>query len=326
MSVGGRILIIDDDPILLAGLVRQLGERFDISVAGSGEEAIQKVREESPFAAVLCDMRMPGMNGIETLGRIAEIAHDTVRMMLTGNADQQTAMDAINSGRVFKFFTKPCPISVLEEGFVQATHQYYVGLAEKDLLEKTLAGSVKVLVDLVAANNPLIARQARLMRDFTRRLMGLGVVPLRWQVDIASSLALIGQISLPVELLLRHRAGGALSDEEQAQIFRAPETARALIANLPRLSAVAEAVYLQDRGYDGSGFPADGPSGSEIPQDARILKIIKDVSEAAETIGAPDARAFAMLAPKMAQYDGEIFAKVRSCLEVPVEDGAPPPR
>ena len=52
----------------------------------------------------ICDMQMPGMKGLEVLKAVIKKAPDTFRMMLTGNADQQTAIDAINSGNVFRFF------------------------------------------------------------------------------------------------------------------------------------------------------------------------------------------------------------------------------
>ena len=66
-----------------------------------------------PFAVVVADMRMPGMDGVEFLQHVKEMSPDTVRIMLTGNADMQTAIDAVNKGNIFRFLTKPCPYETM---------------------------------------------------------------------------------------------------------------------------------------------------------------------------------------------------------------------
>ncbi|MCK5547005.1 MAG: response regulator, partial [Rhodospirillaceae bacterium] len=91
-----KVLLVDDEVNVLNGLKRQLRKQFDISTATSGQEALQIAGQEDPFAVVVSDMRMPGMNGVEVLERMQEISPDTTRVMLTGNADQQTAIDAVN--------------------------------------------------------------------------------------------------------------------------------------------------------------------------------------------------------------------------------------
>src|SRR3972149_11542699 len=89
-----RILCVDDDPNILQAYQRALRKRFHIEIALGGEEALAAVIHQGPYAVVVSDMRMPGMNGVELLKMVREHAPDTVRMMLTGNADQQTALDA----------------------------------------------------------------------------------------------------------------------------------------------------------------------------------------------------------------------------------------
>ena len=110
-----KVLMVDDDANLLAGMRRLLGQKFTIVTAEGGIEALGKAQNEGPFAVVVCDMRMPGMDGIEVLRRLQEAAPDTVRIMLTGNADQNTAVEAINGGRIFRFLNKPCSMAALAE-------------------------------------------------------------------------------------------------------------------------------------------------------------------------------------------------------------------
>jgi len=123
------ILAVDDDPNLLAALRRQLGRRFDMATATSGAEAVECVlaaeQAGESYAVVICDMCMPGMNGLETLAAIRAIAPRTSRIMLTGNADQQTAVDAINRGNIFRFFTKPCPPETLAAAVTEGAEEYH---------------------------------------------------------------------------------------------------------------------------------------------------------------------------------------------------------
>ncbi|MBR9971961.1 HD domain-containing phosphohydrolase [Magnetospirillum sulfuroxidans] len=312
-----RVLLIDDDANLLSALQRQLRKQFNLTTAEGGAAALDEIKraaaDNAPFAVALSDMRMPGMDGIETLSRIRQSSPDTVRMMLTGNADQQTAIDAINLGNIFRFFTKPCPAETLALGLQAGIDQYRLITAERELLEKTLAGSVKLLVDVVSMNDPVASAQSNRLRQWVRKLTQELNLPARWQLDIAAALVPIGLVSIPPELITKQRDGAPLSPDEAALFERAPEAARNLIANIPRLSAVAEIVYLQDRNYDGTGFPSGGPSGGMIPLDARILKILKDLSEFSGG-NIPSPAAFAALEKNEKRYDPLLLKKVKQSL------------
>lgn len=326
IDMGERILIVDDDPHLLSALRRQLGETFELETAQGGNLALEAVKqsiaERNPFAVVICDMRMPGMDGIETLKQIRSLSGDTVRMMLTGNADQQTAIEAINQGAIFRFYTKPCPTDQLEAGLNAGLEQYRLVTAERELLETTLTGSIKVLVDVVALNDPAAHALGTRLRDWVRILTEEFKMPQRWKLEIAASLVSIGQVAIPPDLVARKRKGEPLSAEEQSIFDQAPAAGRNLVAHIPRLAGVAEIVYLQDRGYDGTGFPEEGPAGNNIPPDARLLKILKDLALAMK-VGSEVKAAFTELERRKAQYDPLLLGKVRTCLEALGRQPAP---
>jgi|HubBroStandDraft_1064217.scaffolds.fasta_scaffold00163_14 response regulator RpfG family c-di-GMP phosphodiesterase len=310
------ILIIDDDPNLLAAMRRQLRDRFTMKTATSGDEAVVLLGEgkEMP-AVVLCDMRMGGIDGIQTLRKVRELAPDAIRMMLTGNADLQTAIDAINDGNIFRFLTKPCAPQVLEGALVAALEQHRLITAERELLEQTLAGSIKVLSDMLALAFPEGYRRATRIYGWVHQLAAAGAIAQRWELNLAAMLAPIGMVSLPEELLGKMRSGARLSEIEHAQFDRTPEIARNIIANIPRLRGVAEILYLQNKGFDGSGFPAGGPIGTDIPFDARLLKILNDLSRVSEGTRATRVE-FAVLEANSARYDPVLLSKSRAALEV----------
>jgi len=317
--MSSTILIVDDDVNLLSAMKRQLRGHFPVTTAQSGEEAVAFLSESKELPAViLCDMRMGGMNGVETLRRAKDLSPESVRMMLTGNADMQTAIDAINNGNIFRFLTKPCAPDVLEAGLEAAMEQHRLITAERELLETTLAGSIKVMMDMLALAYPQGYSRATRIRQWVRKLCTAGGMPSRWQLDIAAMLAPMGMISLPDEILMKVHRRTPLSDTEQWLVDRAPEMARDVIANIPRLKGVGQIVYLQNKGFDGSGPPANGPVGNDIPIDARLLKILNDLSEVCKNM-TPGPVDFAVLEASSDRYDMPLFRKVKAALMVQEE-------
>jgi len=100
-----KVLFVDDDPNLLASCERNFRRKFQIETAEGGELALQKITERGPFAVVVSDRQMPRMDGIKFLSLVKERAPDTVRIMLTGNADLEGAVKVVNEGNIFRFLS-----------------------------------------------------------------------------------------------------------------------------------------------------------------------------------------------------------------------------
>ena len=130
-----KILLVDDDEMLLAGLKRQLRKHFRVDTAISGEDAVQMVTENGPYAVVVSDYMMPGMNGIELLRRVKQTNPHTIRMMLTGSADMTTAIKAVNEGSIYKFHPKPCPAETLGEAIQSGIEAYQKVMTDQTRLE-----------------------------------------------------------------------------------------------------------------------------------------------------------------------------------------------
>jgi len=119
-----RVLLVDDDPRVLAGLRRRLSDRFHLLTATSAAEAITMLEGGNSIGAILADMRMPGRNGAELLSETRRRWPEVRRLMLTGNTDHETPIAAVNDGRVFRFFRKPCDADLLAEGLNEALEEY----------------------------------------------------------------------------------------------------------------------------------------------------------------------------------------------------------
>lgn len=270
-----RVLLVDDEENILQGYYRVLRHHFEMDVALGGSQALHALEHQGPYAVIVSDMRMPGMSGLELLAEARARFPDMTRIMLTGNSDQQTAMDAVNHGQVFRFLTKPCPAEELELAIRAGLRQHQLVIAERELLEHTLTGAITVLSELLASVDPVMFSRSQVVRERSARLArDLGCEE-AWAVEIAALLAPIGRIILPTGAI---RATVGVAGTE-ALLAAVPEAGARLLMPIPRLEGVARMIRYQGKGYDGSGTPTDEILGDEIPLGSRILRVLWDFSE-----------------------------------------------
>lgn len=268
-----KVLFVDDEQNVLNGIRRSLRNDFDVHTALSGEEAL-RLLEGDEFGVIVSDCRMPKMDGIELLKHCSKMAPQSVRVMLTGNMDQETAVQAVNAGDVFKFLNKPCEVDELKNVVSLAVRQYELITAEKELLEQTLKGSIKVLADLLGIVKPeafgRTARLRRKARDIAQHLEGVRM----WELDAATLLSQLGCVNVAPEILDKLQRGDALTQREAADFAAHPLLGADLISRIPRLDRVGNIILYQNKSYDGTGFPIDDVKKDKIPLEARILHVV----------------------------------------------------
>lgn len=306
-----KILLVDDDPNVLAGYERNLRRYFDVVTATSGAAGLAIIKEQGPFAVVVSDLRMPEMDGIQFLSLVRQVAPDTVRVMLTAYADLQAAVDAINEGNIFRFLTKPCGIEEMLRVLHAAVEQYRLITAERELLEKTLWGSVKMLIEIMSLLNPVAVSQASRLRDIVRRIGVRLKVKRLWELELAAMLARVGYVTIPQRILEKKARGEALTEEEERVFLTYPQVGQKLLANIPRLEGIAEGIAYQLKQYDGGGFPADNRKAGAIPFIARVLKIALDY-DAFLQAGKTAQEAVAALRQHKEWYDPEVLGALEA--------------
>ena len=131
-----RILCVDDEAQILEAMILNLGRRYHVSTALNGALGLEKIRSEAPFAVLISDMRMPGMDGATFLKHAFGEAPNTVRILLTGQAELSAAIAAVNEGQIFRFLSKPCPPASLLKTIEAAVEQNRLITSEKVLLEQ----------------------------------------------------------------------------------------------------------------------------------------------------------------------------------------------
>lgn len=128
-----KILFVDDEQHLLDAMRRQFRGQFEMATALGGHEGLRVLQNDGPFAVIVSDFRMPMMNGVEFLERSRDISPDSVRIMLTGYTEHQTAIDAVEKGHVFHFLTKPCDGETLAAALQAAMDLYELNNSLKGL-------------------------------------------------------------------------------------------------------------------------------------------------------------------------------------------------
>ncbi len=159
-SISQKILFVDDEVLLLEGVKRQLRRELDITVAEGGEAALAILADAGPFAVVVSDYNMPGMDGIAFLNAVYQRYPHTLLVMLTGRAELDVAVNALHNAHISRFLNKPCPKEILLETLTDGLEQYRLRMSEQ-LLQAQLQQANQQLNQL---NNHLEIRVAQKTR------------------------------------------------------------------------------------------------------------------------------------------------------------------
>lgn len=272
MNVGDppRVLCVDDEPRVLEALERNLGDVFDVVTASSGAEALVALRGQGPFDVVVSDMQMPVMNGATLLAHACRIAPDTTRVLLTGHADAKAAMDAVNLGQVHRYLLKPCAREDLVAALGGAVDARRRKLAEREMLETTVRGAIRLLGEILHLAAPTCFRDACAVQGMVLHLaesLGLGEP---WKFEAAAMLHAIGFVAVPNDILEKTIAGQPLTPAEQEAFDAYPATGYRLLREIPRLEEVAEIVRRHRE-------PVPEEPKDDIERAAGLIRIALDV-------------------------------------------------
>jgi response regulator RpfG family c-di-GMP phosphodiesterase len=302
-----RVLFVDDEPDLLAAIARTLhSEYFEVTTALSAAAALETLAKAGPFAVIVSDLRMPGMDGVALLRKTRQAFPDTVRVLFTGQFDLDHAIAAVNEGAVFRFIRKPCSRVILAVTLKGAVEQHRLITAERELLQQTLRGSIKALTDVLGLVSPLAFGRASRLRQTTAALAAALGVSESWHVEVAAMLSQIGSLALPPATLEKAYQGEEMSETELEMMRRTPGTTEQILGNIPRLEPVLEILRCQYKHFDGTGPPRGMTGGEAIPWGARALKAAIDI-DVLEAGGLSPSVAADMLRGRAGWYDPAIL-------------------
>jgi response regulator RpfG family c-di-GMP phosphodiesterase len=308
------LLFVDDEESLLVFYRNVFAAESEVVTATSAAEAFDILRQDDSFSVVTTDLNMPEIDGLDFLKKLKELSPHSVRMMLTGYANKDTAIAAVNEADVFKLLTKPISLSELKKAIRDAERKFEIDRAERVLLENTVNGSVSILVEVLAMANPVVfGRATERRRIATRICQALGFAD-TWEAETAALLGNIGMLSLPQDVMSRITQGAPL-EGDMAHIHNQVDVGANLVRQVPRLDGVAEAIALQYKNFDGSGYPEHQRiHGTEIPLGARILRIINE-QQMLLSQGHESAQVLEMLSANTSHFDGKVLAALETVNE-----------
>lgn len=267
MDLETTILLVDDEENILRSLKRIfMDQDFRILTTTSPFDALELLRTHV-VSVIVSDNLMPGMSGIDLLQKAKFISPESVRVMMTGYADVQAAIDAINKGEVFKFLTKPWDVEEFRNIIFDSIgrHDMVHSLRQADESKLySLAQTIELKDPYTRGHCDRVAQYSLAMAE------SLGLEnDQRTFIKYGSWLHDCGKIGVPEAIL---NFNGPLSPE-QMEIVRNHSRWGAEVARLAKLpDAVVNIILFHHEKYDGTGYPAN-LKGNGIPLEARIVSV-----------------------------------------------------
>ncbi len=266
--------MIDDDRDILASYQVNFRKDLIVRIAENAVQAIEALEAEDDIGVIVSDYKMPDIDGVSLLKMLKQLYPDPIRIMITGYADLKTAINAVNEGSIFRFLTKPIPTPEFKTILQDALIQYNLKKNEKELLNNTLKGTLKLLIDLISLSLPQTLNPGTRSRAIARRIaqkMGIEEI---WELEVASLLSYIGMLLLPHEIIEKKSRSVELSPSEK-QIFRThPELGSKLLKNIPRFENIANAILYQDENF--ASRDDAHRKNDNIPLYSRIIRVAND--------------------------------------------------
>ena len=320
-----RVLLVDDEPLVLEGLRRSLHEEFVADLAEGPEAGLAKLRNNGPYPVVVSDMRMPGMDGAQFLAAVRTLSPESIRVMLTGQSDMETAVRAVNEGQIFRFLTKPVSRTTLLATLRACVEQYHAARFEKEQLKVTIQALEQLDLGTLTALARAIDAKSQWTAGHSERVTNLALQMARAMGLPAKSLEImqrggllhdIGKIGTPPAILDKL---GRLEPEEMQIMRDHVKTGVRILEPIPCFREALPMVAQHHEWFDGSGYPA-GLAGENISLLARILAVADSydaiVSDRPYREGLPKPQALEILRRKSGtQFDPmvvEVFERLNA--------------
>ncbi|HZS60813.1 MAG TPA: HD domain-containing phosphohydrolase [Gemmatimonadaceae bacterium] len=278
-----RLLLVDDEATILTALAKFLRSRsFDVHTATSGDEALAKLSASGPFKLMLCDVRMPGLTGVEVVSKALAIDPDLAIVMLTGVNDAPTATDALARG-AFDYLLKPVELADLHQAIERSLHRRdllidrrnidrvireEVDARTKDLQEMSM-GTIHALINAMEAKDIYLRGHSERIAELAASIAEvLGLDPDTVEnVRVAGRLHDVGQIGIRESVLNKP---GPLTPDEYEHVKEHVWISMDILKPLTIVRGALE--YIQDHHerWDGQGYPK-GKAGEDISIGGRIL-------------------------------------------------------
>lgn len=286
------ILIVDDEEHVVHAIVRMLSMAgYETAGTVDADEAVTILRKEMP-AVLICDQRMPQIDGLELLQKAREISPSTVRMLITGYSDIDVVIAAINEGQIYQYISKPWQEQDFLGKVELAVGHWREVLNKEELLKqslrdkenwkalfeqsniqikKTVEGSVNTLKKIIQSKDHELLQHSTRVSEYAVQVAKQMGLPRRRQrnLQMAGFFHDIGKIAIRDQILYKP---DRLDDHEFDKMKQHPIIGADILRELGFFDEVAAIVLQHHEKYDGSGYPHKR-QGENIVLEARILAV-----------------------------------------------------
>jgi response regulator RpfG family c-di-GMP phosphodiesterase len=323
-----KVLYVDDEKNLLSSFTSLLRkENLQAYTLDDSTQIEQMLASVGPFALVISDQRMPGKDGAAVLETVARTHPDTIRIMMTGHADLEATLRAVNKGGISRYVAKPWIDNDLRELVSESVARFNLAsqnqfllkrLGEQNLeLERLLDGTIAQTVSLLGDMISYISPNAGAFAERSKRL-GAAALALypdldpkeRWEIMRALDLFCLGLAVLPAWVQVSINKQGLAALERFPVAKNHHIFAAGLLKGIPQFENVARIIRFLERDFDGSGEPMNEPlKQMEIPFGARLLHILVDI-EKNSTPNFRGSEVLERMARRTGKYDNGIIASM----------------
>lgn len=335
------ILIVDDEESILKALSRLMVDLdADLLTATGGAEALEILRERQ-VSLIISDQRMPGMTGVEFLQQSREVSPDSIRVLMTGYADIEVTVKAINEGAVKYYFNKPWDNELLLSRIRESLDMQAIGVENRRLheitqqqndqlrqlntsleqqvaerttevrakhreLNQSFMETIKAFSMIVELRYKEVGSHSQRVGALVKRVLkGFDLGPKEYQdIVVAAFLHDIGKINLPDKTIAKSPDRYLQSERELVE--RHPILGQSCVYHISGFEEVGILIRGHHENYDGSGYP-DGLVEMQIPLGSRIIRIADSFDHHAFAKGYPDTEALNEASAHLVRYSGSKF-------------------
>lgn len=268
-----NVLIVDDNEenrYILEIICKSLG--YVTASVENGQKAIEYLQTSTPIL-ILLDLVMPVMDGFEVLKRVRENKKTkSLPIIMVSSVDEtESVLKCLQKG-ADDYITKPFEPDILKVRMENTLSKYFYIQMEKELLEKTFSGSLKVLSDILSSVSPsLFGKSLRTRRICKWVAEDLNLSDI-WEIEVSAMFSMIGCITFPAETITKIVEGKTLVALEKILNENHPYVGYKLLSNIPRLHNVALNVYFQNKTRVSDTIPPEIlEKVREVPLHAKIL-------------------------------------------------------